>query len=250
MRIKRILFLVSMVLLLCIGMIAWYILKPNARANNSAVVTSQDNNPCTAEPRIYLPVEKSSVTEILYPGQLRKGIYETDSLFVLKSSTNDTLVRLPIGGKLTAGKKYLDKGEVQFMLEFVSDCGYRMRFDHLAVVSLELVEEISHLSERESSTSDNQELSNKQFDTGTIIASRVGYLKSNESLFTFGFYNPNAKNVISSDAEWSADPLHQSDDSQRGLCWIDYLSENEKSQVAEIVKSNQEILQESDYCNV
>src|SRR5205807_1410077 len=69
------------------------------------------------------PVDTTQVEAILYPGQTR-GQYKAHGGFRWNASHGNSVdVKLALDGELIDASRYIESGEVQYLLDFLSPCG-------------------------------------------------------------------------------------------------------------------------------
>jgi len=202
---------------------------------------------CELSPKVIAPVDIQSISSFTYPGQQRDGVYATMSRLNVKSSTNDVNITLPLKSKLISGSRYTDKGETQYMLTFETNCKIRISYDHLSLVALELMEDVSKLVETSKDAKEATQLIGKEYDLGTVVATKIGYPKTNNAFFDFGMYDFNSVNRISNDADWAKAPIHSSQEAIHGVCWMNYLGEPDKLSLQALTPSGI-LVPTGDYC--
>ena len=202
---------------------------------------------CSTSPKLSLPVESSSISTLTYPGLERDGAYVTTSRLKLKSSTNEVRILLPLKARLVGASRYLEQGETQYMLSFETSCKYKISYDHLSVVALEFLDDISKLPDQSANTKSLVKIAGKEYDPGAVVATRAGYVITNNTFFDFGLYNSNSVNSISKDSVWAKNALHQSEDATHGVCWLDYLSTPDKANIEPTLQADP-LSKTGDYC--
>src|SRR3989344_4389817 len=89
------------------------------------------------------PVDVRKATSILYPGQVRGGDFPRHGGFRFDTATSNAVeVKAPIDSVLSAASRYIERGEVQYLLDFETECGVRYRFDHISVLAPKFAEVI------------------------------------------------------------------------------------------------------------
>ena len=104
--------------------------------------------PACPEPLTFTtPVDLSRVTSILYPGQSRGGDYKPHGGFRLDGPGETGVINViaPMDATITRASRYLGIGELQYLFEFVNDCGIMYRFDHLLGLAPPLQQIVSML---------------------------------------------------------------------------------------------------------
>ena len=195
----------------------WQDLKPKGNTPLSNVGTPPCPNPLVLQ----TPVDLSKATSVLYPGQMRGGNFKAHGGFRFDNSTNDEIeVKAPMDAYVTDATRYIEMGEVQYMLDFQSDCGIRFRFDHLLTLApkfAQIAEGLPEPKENDSKTTHINE--NVKVTEGEVIATAVGFQKTNNVSVDFGVYDMRGKLL--------------SNPQDNAVCWFDWLGEKD----AKIVKS-------------
>lgn len=167
------------------------------------------------------PVDLNKVTTILYPGQERGGNFKAHGGFRFDGVTdNEVEVKAPMDANFTDASRYIEQGEVQYMLDFQNDCGIRYRFDHLLTLSPKfagIVEKLPEAKEMDSRTTHIKD--GIKVTQGEVIATAVGFKNSNNVSVDFGVYDMRGK-IFTSPQE-------------NAVCWFNLLSKED----AKIVRS-------------
>lgn len=200
----------------------------NSSQTQSGVSEKQkDDLTCKSDPVIALPVAKERIEAILYPGQVRGNNFKPHGGFRLNGD-NTAEVTLSLDAKVIDGVRYNEAGEIQYMFDFQTDCGYRIRLDHLHTLSADMQKLADQLPQpTEDSRTTN--ISSDVIKAGTVVATKVGFIKNGNSSFDFGFYNMNKKNAASQEANWPTDFQYTTELATHGTCWFDYLSASNES---------------------
>lgn len=201
---------------------------------------------CSEQLVLSLPVPISDVASIMYPGQYRGGNFKPHGGFRMKSTSNDVNVVMPMDAKVVKAARYLEQAEIQYLFEFSNECQMRMRFDHLATLSSELQSVADTLPEAKPDESRTTNIDGPSLKKGTIVATRVGFVKNNNVSFDFGLFDDSKKNEASSDATWAS--VHQFENDQHGVCWFDYLNESDRQSVLALPATDMTSGKTSDYC--
>jgi hypothetical protein len=245
-----------LIVLVSIGATSYNIATKNQSTEESQILTSagNDNNVTTScpEPVLQSPVDISKITSVLYPGQTRGGNYKPHGGFRLdNSSSNDVEVRAPIDAKLVAGSRYIERGEEQILLYFQSACGVNFRFDHLLVVSHVIQEQVNRLPPAKPDDSRTTNLDDQlSVKAGDVIATTVGFKKTNNVAFDFGVYDTRQPNAASKDATYRAThpDLDSNEQLKYAVCWLDMFAESENKALKSLPAADQVSGKTSDYC--
>lgn len=197
-----------------------------------------------------LPVESNKVTRVLYPGQIRGTDYKAHGGFRFDTSPdNKIMVKLPIDANLWRGSRYIQDGEVQYMLDFISPCGILIRFDHLLTLDPEFMKVVA--SDLPAPQKDDTRTYffkvNTYYRAGTVIASEVGIRNPKNVTVDFGVYDLRQRNEISKNVTWAAQHSSKKETAYFGICWISELPEQESKAMFALQDGGVEG-KKSDYC--
>jgi hypothetical protein len=202
------------------------------------------------------PVPIAQVREIAYPGQYRGTHYKAHGGLGMKTTyKNSVNVTLPMDMRLVSALRYLEKGEVQYLLTFENPCGIRVRYDHLLTLAPTFDEIAKTLPEPTSSTQsvparDQPAYTKTIHKAGTLIATGVG-MKSDRygSGFDFGVYDLRQPNEISKNQKWAAIHKNESGHNFYGVCWLDMLPPADVLQIKKVLPLATDDRGASDYCS-
>lgn len=190
------------------------------------------------------PVDLGKATAILYPGQARGGNYKPHGGFRFADNTNaDVTVTAPIDASLVGGSRYLEGGEVQYLLEFVNSCGIMYRFDHLLTLTPTFQAIVEQFPEPRTDDSRTSTVSPPVAVTeGETIGTAVGFAATGNTSVDFGVYDLRAKN--------SASGLPPDDQqlAPYAVCWFDLLSTPDEATVRALPAGDSESGTTSNYC--
>ncbi len=200
-------------------------------------------NPLVMQP----PVDFSLVTSLLYPGQQRSTGYKAHGGFRFDSSpSNNISVKIPFDANLIDGSRYIEAGEIQYLLTFQSPCGIMYRFDHLMTLTPKFQKIADGFPEAKIDDSRTTNVVPPvAVVTGEEVATAVGFSKTKNVAVDFGVYDLRKKNAASANADWvkqreSALAIH-------GICWFD-LFPNQKQVLLGLPAGDQAMGKKSDYC--
>lgn len=181
------------------------------------------------------PVDLTKATAILYPGQYRGMDYKPHGGIGFADSRNDEItVRLPMEARLAQASRYIQNGEVQYLLEFRHDCGVAYRFDHLLTLSPVFQEIINRIPEARPDDSRTTPLETEIFPVGTVVATAVGLPSMQNVGLDFGVSDLRQPNSISTNSQWAQ--IHQSHwtSDAYGVCWFDLLSATDQEYISRL----------------
>lgn len=188
---------------------------------------SKDQPPCPEPLSFQTPVDLNKVTSILYPGQKRGGDFKHHGGFRFDNSKSDDIeVRAPLDSYLKEAQAYTERGEVQYLFDFAHPCGLVYRFDHLETLSPKLAEfakTLPVLSEEEwksGSGVHQKDLTNLNISVkqGELIATSVGFRKTNNAFVDLGVYDLRGKNMFQNPRN-------------NAICWFDLLPASDSARV-------------------
>lgn len=208
----------SVLAIVVVGSLYLWIKSHSAKPAQAVVTPTKE---CRETTDVTMPVDMSELKGAWYPGQVRDKAYRTYARLLVRSPVNDAVVKLPLSARLVSGRAYMEQGERQYALEFDANCNIRMRFDHLAVLSLHLADEVADLPLSNIDDLSMKPLGGKAYSQDEQIASRVGIFSVNRAWFDFGMYDFTKQNTVSSTAAWPKDSEHQNADALHAMCWID-----------------------------
>ena len=195
--------------------------QPSIRSDSQ-----ESKETCAGDPVVDLPVDKNRVQAILYPGQVRGNNFKPHGGFRLTGG-NNVNITLPLDAKVIDGVRYRESGEIQYMFDFQTECGYRIRLDHLHTLTSDM-QKIAEQLPAPTEDSRTTNVSSVVIKKGTILATKVGFVNTGNSSFDFGFYDMNKLNQASQAADWPTDFQYTTELAKHGTCWFDYLSEKDE----------------------
>lgn len=181
-------------------------------------------------PTLQPPVDISKVDSVLYPGQYRGGDYKKHGGFRLDGQSDNTVtITAPIDAKLAKAGRYIEQGEIQYILYFKTDCGLTYRFDHLLTLTPKIQSVMEQQPEAKISQSNFYPVRSKvEVQAGETIATAVGFTQGEHGpnvSFDFGVYNQD-----------------------QGLCWLDLLPPDDATKLRMLPGGDHESGKQSDYC--
>jgi hypothetical protein len=198
------------------------------------------------------PVDVSLVTSVLYPGQYRGGHYKAHGGFRLDGSSNTVTVSAPLDATLVKAAQYLEMGEVQYLLDFKTDCGLEYRFDHLLTLAPKLQAVADKLPPPQEGNSRTHNVDSAITVTaGEPIASAVGFTKGEHGpnvSFDFGLYDRRTENEASHNPAWAELHSKEKYHTWHGVCWLDVLPPTEATRLKSLPGGDSTSGKQSDYC--
>lgn len=252
----RWLFLLSM-LLVIIGVAYVFMSRRTESPQPDRIVWEQEENiwkasralpECPSPLELNLPVTKERITSVLYPGQVRSGGgYEVGAGFRLDGTPNDSVnVTVPMDAVVVQAARFLVHGEIQYMFDLITPCGYLFRYDHLQILSpafQALADTLPEAKEGDSRTTTFSPA--KEVTQGEIMATGVGLRAQANTFLSWGVYDLRQKNIASRDASWAS---QHSGLEQYAVCPFDLLSNEDKSYVVSLPAADPVGGKTSDFC--
>lgn len=196
------------------------------------------------------PVDTKLATSVLYPGQYRDKNYKPHGGFRFDNSQSDDIqVTMPMDAELINASRYIESGEVQYLLTFRNPCGVDMRFDHLAALSPRLEVIMSKLpAPKENDSRTTRIVPTVAMKRGEVLATAVGFKNTNNVSMDFGVYDLLSPNEISKNSTWAE--LHDTDKDYAwfGTCWFDMLPKTDADVIKSLIEADDLRDRISDYC--
>lgn len=241
---KKIIVLLAFVLLVAAGVIIYL------AVNNRSAKSGEDKNidklvdvekdeaiSCDTLPTFESPVKLADATSVLYPGQTRGGDYKPHGGFRFdRSTTNSVKVIAPLDAQVINGSRYIEGDEIQYLFTFRTACNIEYRFDHLKTLGTTLASAAEQLPEPKRDDSRTTELSGINVTAGEVIATEIGFSSPLNVSVDFGVYD--MRNASGPDRLYK----------NYGLCWLEYLTEPDKSLAKSLPAGDGNNGKSSDYC--
>lgn len=190
---------------------------------------------------IRTPVDLSTATAILYPGQTRGSDYKPHGGFRFDVALdNEKTVVAPMDAIVYNGSRYIQQGETQYLFTFINPCGIAYRFDHLLTLSPEMQAIAETLPAAQVDNSATTMIQGKSIKAGDTIATEIGFRNSRNVSVDFGLYDLRKTNgKTNGGAEYG----------HHGVCWLNYLSASDMATVKALPGGDQTAGKTSDYCS-
>jgi hypothetical protein len=202
---------------------------------------------CPAPLALTLPVDISRISALLYPGQTRGGNYKPHGGFLLTGNNNAT-VKAPLDARVVHGSRYIEQGEVQYLLFFVNSCGIAYRFDHLLTLSPDMQKLADKLPPATAGDSRTTPFSdNVSVKTGDTIATAVGFRKGPNIGFDLGIYDLRQPNAASANSSFAERHAGQKEQAYYGVCIIDLFRDHSRA-LYKLPAGDSASGKSSDYC--
>ncbi|MBI4032239.1 hypothetical protein HY374_00865 [Candidatus Berkelbacteria bacterium] len=201
--------------------------------------------PACEEPLVMAaPVELTTVTHILYPGQTRGGNYKPHGGFRFNNSTDNMVsVTAPMDAVVVNGARYLEGGETQYTFDFIASCGIMYRMGHF----LELTPKFQAIAEtfppaKEDDSRTTEVNPPVAVTAGEEIATAIGVRTGTNTFVDWGVYDLRQPNGA------SGLPAEDQQLAPYAVCWFDYLSAADEATVRGLPPGDPESGTTSSYC--
>ncbi len=203
------------------------------------------------------PIDMSQVWVTGLPGAYRGFSYKPHGAFRLPFERTDGNVdiKMPIDATLVGLTRYYEQDELQYLLTFETDCGIAFRFDHLQVLAPKfqaIAETVPTPKVNDTRTSPDDAPDPVAFKSGEVVATAIGFPKTNNYGFDFGVYDYRERNEISKNSKWAAIHRQYSSLDWHGVCWFDMLPGGDAAKATELseitINPQKPNLVVSDYC--
>lgn len=250
---RKLFLFVALPLVLIAGGAIWFASRDNSSPKTA---TSSENKNSTSCSAMVSPTDISKATAVLYPGQTRGGHYKAHGGFRFDGAKNDDIsVKAPLDAKVTAGSRYIEQGEIQYLFDFETDCGLEYRFDHLKTLSAKFQAAAETLPTAEPDNSQTSNIKNFSVTAGELIATGVGFENSPSGApvgpnvsFDFGVYDKTKRNAASTDPTWAKEREAEKDQAWYGVCWFDLLPAADAAIVKSLPGGDSTAGKTSDFC--
>jgi hypothetical protein len=190
-------------------------------------------------------VDLSRATSILYPGQVR-GQYKAHGGVRFDGPGQTTAVDVVaiMDGVIYSAARYREGGVVQYIFDFIHDCGIRYRFDHLLTLSPRFQQIAETVPLGGEGDTRGTFIGGMRVTAGERIATAVG--RSGNVAVDWGVYDLRARNAAADNPAWLAQ--HRDEYAPWGICWLDYLPPADAARARSLPGGDQMAGKTSDYC--
>jgi hypothetical protein len=205
---------------------------------------------CAANPLAQSPVDTKKITSVAYPGQYRNGAYNPNGAFSFDDfGSNEVKIYLPLDAKLSRITSYIENGDQQYSLFFVSPCGYAVKFDHLLILTSKYQKIVERLRPSGSVGSPSVPVVPPvNAKAGDQLASAVGLPSERSISFDFGLYDLRAPNKISQSTTWTYYHTVFKSTEWFGVCWFNLLPKTDAAHIKTLLQDGSQATARSDYC--
>lgn len=206
---------------------------------------------CPAQPMLQAPVDLSSISSVLYPGQYR-GEYKPHGGFRFDNSPNNNItVRAAMDGVLVEGSRYIADGEVQYLLRFMNPCGIMILYGHQHT----LVPALQRVINSDLPPAKPNDSTTTLFHTvykvkaGDVISTAVGFSNPLNAAMDFGVFDFRQPNQASKDPAYQKAHANDKEFAWHGVCWLHgWLPQSDENTLNALPGADEKNGKTSDYC--
>ena len=191
------------------------------------------------------PVDLGLVTSVSPPGQLRGNDYKGHGLFRVAST--ETTVVMPAGAELYEGSRYIQSGEVQYLLYFRLPGGLVFIFDHVLEPSAPVLAAFTGAPAAKVDDSRTYGLTPTTLATGEVVATAVGFRGDGNAFVDFGVYDLSAPNAASQAGDFAGDRSTWRD--AGALCWFGMFGAEAEASIRAVLGATSQEGTVSDLCD-
>ncbi len=183
----------------------------------------------------------------MYPGQIRGGDYKPHGGVRFDKLPNNFVgVYAPMDANLYQAARHLESGEMQYSLYFINDCGIMYKLDHLRELTDKFENILGPIPTGAEGDSRTTMISPPVFiSAGEHVATKVGIERSKNVFYDFGVYDLRRTNGV----DYSVKNYYNIEQfGMHGICWLDYLEEQDKSLAKSLPGADGKSGKQSDYC--
>lgn len=226
--------------------------------NEQTWLPSETPPPCDVDLTFPSPVDLSLVSGILYPGQTRGSDYKPHGGFRFDGHVDTKIeVYAIMRGYIKKVARYDDGYAIQHQIFYINECGIMVMNDHILTLSPELEKVFNEHNVHVGRDGDSRttEIHPPVYiEKGTLLATEVGYDyfpggQDYKNIFVdFGLYDLRMQNTANFSDEFKKSNANVNEYGKYGLCWFEYLSEEDEAFVRSLPAGGVEG-KVSDYCD-
>lgn len=196
------------------------------------------------------PTDITKATAVLYPGQTRGNDYKAHGGLRFDGQSHDSItVRAPADMHLIEGSRYIEQGEVQYLLVFQNSCGLAFRFDHLFTLSPAMQKVADTMPPAKPDDSRTTRFDKPvTVKDGEVLATAVGFKNSQNVSFDFGVYDLRTLNLASKNASFAEARGDNKSQTFYGICWVNLLKGDDAKLALALPGGDSINGKNSDYC--
>ncbi len=137
------------------------------------------------------------------------------------------------------GVRYIESGEIQYLFDFIAECGVMIRLDHLLTLSPKF-QTIADGLPAATASSATTFITGQSVTVGETIATAVGFRNPLNVSFDFGVYDLRQRNPATTTRTGELIPY--------GICWLDHMSPANNSLARALPPADGNAGTTSDYC--
>lgn len=197
------------------------------------------------------PVDTTTATGLLYPGQTRGDNYKPHGGFRFDNATTTTMsVIAPFDGFLIDGARFIAEGSLQYTFDFVNSCGLKYRVGHLLEITPQFQAYAEEFPEAKEGDSRTTFINPPVFvSKGTSIATAIGIAKGPNVFMDWGVYDLRKKNAASADPAWQAKHTDDTSLAPYAICWLNELPTDIATKLKALPPGDPTSGTTSDYCH-
>ena len=194
------------------------------------------------------PINLDLASKMLYPGQYRNDNYKPHGGFIFDGKKNEEIsVVAPLDARLVLGSRYIEAGEVQYMLWFEHPGGLAYRFDHLVTLTPAIQKLVDTLPEAKLNDSRTMRFAEPlSVKAGDSIATSVGFKKTPNVSLDFGVYDLQNVDGVAQKSDFAVKYKIEKEQAYYGICWFDLFPADASRKVLALPSGNEG--KTRDYC--
>ena len=161
-------------------------------------------------------------------------------------SSNDTPVVTPAAATLYEGSRYVEAGEVQYLLYFRTSCGLVFLLDHVLQPAARALAAYAGKPEAKPDDSRTYPLGPVTFAAGERVADAVWFRTTGNASVDFGVYDPSKPNAASKRAGFRGNAGTWRD--ANALCWYELFAPADGVRIRSLVGVGATEGAQSDIC--
>ncbi len=220
---------------------------------NDTTWSASETPPSCEEPlSIGSPTDLSKITGKLLPGEIRGGDYKAHGGLANDNATDDQMNIYAVrDAYLYQGARYMENGTLQYLLDFVSPCGIRFRFDHLAALAPDIAKLAEELPAPKVDDTRTNPITPTLVKRGQLVATAVGHKETMNIGFDLGVYDLRHTNAASETNLYQTESqrVNKKEQSYYGLCWFKYVDEPDRTILLQMPVRGSNVSKPSEFCD-
>ena len=191
-----------------------------------------------------LPIDLALVTSVGPPGQPRGGDYKGHGYF--RTADNLVVVVDDADALLVEGSRYIEGGEVQYLLFFDMPNGLRFLFDHIREPSDLVLDAFVGAPDPPVGDSRTYAIGPVAFVAGDLVGTAIGTLADGNAFVDFALYDAANPNPASLEPGFGGDPASWRD--AYAYCWYDAFGAANAALIRSLLGGGATVSTASDFC--